>query len=382
MLRIARYGTMNLIALAWIAATLAGGAWGWAVYVGAALLTTVGDEASGRDLETLGPGGRLFYDLNLYATLPLVASGVVLTLGHFGPDWLFAPVWALLGLDLAAARAATGAWSLAGLLVAGGLVVGAAGVNVAHELMHRTGNRAAWLSSRWLLAFTFDTTFAIEHVHGHHRYVGTERDPATARRGETALAFVIRSTLGQIAGAFRFEAARLARKGQGPWTLSNMALRGQLMSLALLVASWLLAGWVGVAAFVALGVQGKIYLELVNYVEHYGLVRAPGGRIEPRHAWNCYNVVSNAVLYNLPRHSHHHMFAAKPFWALEADADAPQLPYGYKTMVLVALIPPLWRRIVDPRLAHWDSHFASDEERAILRSKGWLEAGPGLQPAE
>lgn len=379
MLRVARYGLMNAIALAWIAAVLAGGAWGWAVYAAAALLTTLGDEASGEDRTLVGPAGRLFYEANLYATLPLIVLGVFLTIGHLGPAALYAPVWSSLGFDHAQAVARTSGWGFAGLLVAGGLVIGAAGVNVAHELMHRTGDRFAWLNSRWLLAFTLDTTFAIEHVHGHHRYVGTERDPATARRGEYALAFALRSTAGQIAGAFRHEAARLARRGERPFGWGNLALRGQLMSLALLAACWGLAGWAGVGAMLVLALQGKLYLELVNYVEHYGLVRAPGSRIEPRHAWNCYNIISNAALYNLPRHSHHHMFATKPFWALEADRDAPLLPFGYKTMIVMSLVPSLWRRIIEPRLADWDRRFATPEEREILRSRGQFL---GALPAE
>jgi fatty acid desaturase len=375
MLKTARYGVMNLLVLGWIAAVLAGGAWGWLLYGFAALLTTVGDEHSGQDMDMLGAGGRAFYDLNLYATLPLLAVGVFLTLGHVAAGQaaaVYGSVWSALGLDFGAARAATGPWSLAGLIVAGGLMVGAAGVNVSHELMHRTGNLRAWLSSRWLLAFSLDTTFAIEHIHGHHRHVGTERDPATARRGERALAFVVRSTAGQVVNAFRFEAARLARKGQGVWSWRNMALRGQAMSLLIAVAAWGLAGWAGVLVFVALAVQGKLYLELVNYVEHYGLVREPGGKVEPRHAWNCYNTISNAVLYNLPRHSNHHMFASKPFWALEADAQAPQLPFGYKTMIVMSLAPPIWDKVVGPRLAEWDQRFASEAERRILSERGQL----------
>jgi alkane 1-monooxygenase len=375
MLTVLRYGLMNLIMLAWIVGVLAGGPWGWAVYVGAALLTTVGDEHSGQDTGIVGPRGQLWYDANLYATLPLLAFGVFLCLGHVAPEsglWLFALVWSALGFDLASARAATGGWSLAGMLVAGGLMVGGAGVNVSHELMHRTGNLWAWLSSRWLLAFSLDTTFAIEHIHGHHRYVCTERDPATARRGEYVLAFFLRSTIGQIANAFRIEADRLKRKGLAFWSVDNIALRGQLMSLAIALAAWALAGWAGVGVVLALAFQGKLYLELVNYVEHYGLVRAPGARVEPRHAWNCYNVISNAVLYNLPRHSNHHMFATKPFWALEADTEAPMLPYGYKTMIVMSLFPPLWRRIVEPRVADWDCRFASDEERRILAARGQL----------
>ena len=138
------------------------------------------------------------------------------------------------------------------------------------------------------------------------------------------------------------------------------------MTLAIGCGAWALAGWVGVGVFVLLAAQGKMYLELVNYVEHYGLMRVPGERVEPRHAWNCHHIISNAALYNLPRHSNHHMFASKPFWALEANAAAPLLPYGYKTMIVLALVPPLWRRVIDPRLRDWDARFATQAERELI----------------
>ncbi len=221
--------------------------------------------------------------------------------------------------------------------------MGAAATNVAHELVHRLHSPASMAVGRWLLAFSFDTTFSIEHVHGHHRQVCTPADPASARRGEHPLAFAIRSTVQGNISAARIEAERLRRKGLPLWSLHNRIVTGQLMSLALLAAAWALGGFWGAAAFAVAGVQGKMYLELVNYIEHYGLVRAPGGRIEPRHAWNTYRRISSALLYNLPRHSHHHMFAAKPFWTLEAEPGGPTYPHGYMTMILISLVPPLWR---------------------------------------
>lgn len=375
MLKIARYGTMNFLMLLWIFAILAGGLWAWVLYAGTAVLITVADEYSGDDVDSLGARGQAFYDLNLYATLPIIAVATFLSLGHLAPAGgiiNYSAIWGALGFDYAASRAATGPWSVAGLIILGGLFYGGAGINVSHELMHRTGNLKAWLHSRWLLAFSLDTTFAIEHIHGHHRYVCTARDPASARRGEYVLAFVVRSTFGQFINAFGIEKARLARRGQPALSHHNLALRGQLMSLSVAIAAFASAGWLGLAAFLLMAVQGKVYLELVNYVEHYGLVRAPGARVEPRHSWNCYHNISNAVLYNLPRHSNHHMFASKPFWALEADMSAPLLPYGYKTMIVMSLVPPLWKRIVEPRVTYWDQQFASNEERQILADRGEL----------
>jgi alkane 1-monooxygenase len=209
--------------------------------------------------------------------------------------------------------------------------------------------------------------------------VCTPADPATARRGEHPLAFAVRSTVQGNLSAARIEAERLGRKGLPPLSRHNRIITGQLMSLTLLAAAFALGGPWGAAAFIAAGVQGKLYLELVNYIEHYGLVRVPGARIEPRHAWNTYRRVSSALLYNLPRHSHHHMFATKPFWSLEAEPDGPTYPHGYMTMILIALVPPLWRRTVDPLLDRWDREMASPRERELIARQAWH---PPAQPAE
>lgn len=142
------------------------------------------------------------------------------------------------------------------------------------------------------------------------------------------------------------------------------------MSLVLLLAVAAIGGVPAVLAFVATGVQGKLYLELVNYIEHYGLVRVPGRRVEARHSWNTYRRVSSGLLYNLPRHSHHHLHATRPFWRLQVEPDGPVWPFGYMTMILVALVPPLFRRIADPLLAEWDRTRASPEERLLLAGVG------------
>ncbi|MGL4975945.1 MAG: hypothetical protein ACRC56_11660, partial [Bosea sp. (in: a-proteobacteria)] len=159
--KVARYGLSNLLMLALLAALLSGGLWAWSVYALTAALATVADEHVGDDLVPLGPAGRWFYEANLYASLPLVALVTVALLLVAGSGSALGLVAGLasLGIDIEAARAAAGTWSLAGGIVAVGLFYGVAAVNVAHELMHRTGNRPAWLTSRWLLAFTWDTSF-------------------------------------------------------------------------------------------------------------------------------------------------------------------------------------------------------------------------------
>ncbi len=368
LLRQLHYSMMNLLLVfnAW--ALTQGGWWLWAGFGAALALSTVVDEAAGDDVATAGSGEQRFLDLMLHLTLPLMALNMLALVLLFGSgDALgLVPTLGLIGIDIPAARAASGPFMLLGALAGTGLFVGAAATNVAHELVHRLESPYSLITGRWLLAFSFDTTFSIEHVYGHHRHVGTPHDPATARRGEYTLAFVLRSTIHGNLSAARIEAERLRRKNLPIWSLQNRIITGQLMSLALLAVALALGGGWGVAAFMAAGVQGKLYLELVNYIEHYGLVRAPGGRIEPRHSWNTYRRISSALLYNLPRHSHHHMFATKPFWTLEPEAEGPTYPHGYMTMILFSLAPPLWRRTVDPLLAEWDRKAASDAEKAII----------------
>jgi hypothetical protein len=169
----------------------------------------------------------------------------------------------------------------------------------------------------------------------------------------------------------------LRRKKLGLWSLHNRMITGQLMSLTILAFAFAIGGVWAAIAFIIVAIQGKLYLELVNFIEHYGLVRVPGKGVEARHAWNTYKLISSGLLYNLPRHSHHHMYAAKPFWTLEKEPEGPTYPYGYMTMILISLVPPVWHRVVDPLLAEWDQTSASDGERAILMKEGLLPAQSG-----
>jgi Fatty acid desaturase len=379
LIRNAHYALMNTLLVVNLGALLTGG---WALWLGycfAFVLSTVVDEAAGEDTTLHAGSPARFLDAMLFLTLPLIALNVVALSLLFGSgDGLgLVPVLATLGIDVEAARAASGFWTLLGALMGTGLFIGAAATNVAHELTHRTQDRLAMLAGRWLLAFSFDTSFSIEHVYGHHRNVCTPVDPATSQRGEYVLAFFLRSTLHGNISAWRIETERLRRKKLGLWSLHNRMITGQLMSLTILAFAFAIGGIWAASAFVIVAIQGKLYLELVNFIEHYGLVRVPGKGVEARHAWNTYKLISSGLLYNLPRHSHHHMYAAKPFWTLEKEPEGPTYPYGYMTMILISLVPPVWHRVVDPLLAEWDQTSASDGERAILMKEGLLPAQSG-----
>ncbi len=235
---------------------------------------------------------------------------------------------------------------------------------------------------RWLLALTSDASFAIEHVYGHHFNVATRTDPATSRRGENAWFFIIRSTVYSYLSAWKIETKRLHNRRLRVWSWHNKMLRGNLMTIAYIAFFGWAGGWQAALIFVAVSLYGKAYLEFVNFVEHYGLVRVPGAPVEPRHSWNCNRRVSSVLLYNLTRHSHHHAMGEKPFWELKAYPDTPMMPFGYLTMVWIAAIPPLWNRIMIPRVLEWDQTYASAEEQPYIHEANKLSGHPKFQQSD
>jgi alkane 1-monooxygenase len=328
----------------------------------------IGDAIAGNDESTprfAHPGLLTF---QLWMALPLLCLIV------FTSIWTMCPgdplsfgtcVTVVTGYDMLAARAATTSGEHFSAFVLTGLMIGMVGTIPAHELTHRTRDRISMVVGRWMLAFSFDTIFSIEHVYGHHRYVATEADPATAPRGRSVYAHILISTIRSNTSGWRIECARLDRIGLGHWSAGNRVLSGQVMSLALLVAAYAMGGWTALAFFVACGLWAKALLEIVNYMEHYGLVRAPGAPVHARHSWNTTRRISSWSMFNLTRHSHHHANAGVPYQELRSFPDAPVMINGYLTTILLTLVPPLWKRLMAPRLSAWDRDFASPEERCI-----------------
>jgi alkane 1-monooxygenase len=357
----ARYALTNTLLLAFIAALAVGGWPIWVVVGSSILIGGAVDEAAGDECEQGGGRGELFFDANLYATLPLLIVVTYLLLGLVAS-----------GRSAGAVAAAVGA----------GYFYALAGATVAHELTHRVTRPLAIASARALLAFTLNPTFESYHIHGHHRNVCTYDDPATARRGEYVLAFVARTVMQQSIAGWRLEAKRLHLRGLSVWSWHNRVLAGMLCVLAVVAATTWIAGVAGMAAFLAAAVFGRIIHEMVNYVQHYGLVRADGAPIETRHAWDSCSQMSNVLLYNLPRHADHHMRGSKPFWRLAAAAGSPKLPHGYQVMSTIALVPSWWHRVTAPLLADWDSRLANDAERSLVKQRGWagVPGGRGSRP--
>ena len=244
-----------------------------------------------------------------------------------------------------------------GALLGIGFMVAGYGTNVGHELTHRTRNRVAMLEGRWLLSASCNPDFAIEHVYGHHVTVGTDEDPATARKGENVYIFSIRSTVFGHISAWKHELKRLRKKKYSPISLRNRMTTGYIMSALWCILFFSAGGWFGLVLFLGQAAFAKFVLEIVNYMEHYGLVRSSEQLIGPEHSWNTNKRMSTMVLFSLTRHSAHHEKPKVKFWQLDPYKNAPQMPYGYLTTLVICLIPPLWYRIVDPSLTEWEQRY-------------------------
>jgi alkane 1-monooxygenase len=250
----------------------------------------------------------------------------------------------------------------AGLVLTAGLVNGIA-INTAHELGHKRETVERWLS-KIALAPTGYGHFFVEHNRGHHVRVATPEDPASSRLGESFWRFWPRTVAGSLRSAWHLETARHRLRGRTPWRAGNDILNAWVMTVVLFTVLTVIFG-VGVLPFLLLqAVVGFTVLEAVNYLEHYGLLRQRNAagryeKVDPRHSWNSDRLTTNVFLFQLQRHSDHHANPLRRYQTLRSFDVSPQLPAGYATMLLTALIPPLWRRVMDHRvLAHYDGDAA------------------------
>ncbi|REF01036.1 alkane 1-monooxygenase [Thermomonospora umbrina] len=260
----------------------------------------------------------------------------------------------------------SGADKFALALTVGG--VGGIGINTAHELGHKKESLERWLS-KITLAQTAYGHFYIEHNRGHHVRVATPEDPASSRLGESFWRFLPRSVWGSFRSGWHLEKARLARLGKGPWTLRNDVLNAWVMTIVLFGALTAAFGPGILPYLIFQAVFGFSLLEVINYLEHYGLLRqrTESGRYErctPQHSWNSDNIATNVMLYHLQRHSDHHANPTRRYQALRHFDESPQLPTGYAGMIVLAYFPPLWRRVMDHRVV---AHYDGDVTRANIQ---------------
>lgn len=274
-------------------------------------------------------------------------------------------------------------WQQTGLIMSIGIMAGTV-INAAHELGHRS-SRVAQLHAQAVLALVSYGHFFIEHNRGHHVHVATPLDPATSRKNQTLYAFWVQSIVGGYRSAWRIETALLRKDNRPLRSRHNrmlwFAAWPVVLATLLTVGFSLWAGrvvWLVPVLFAGQSWLGILLLECINYVEHYGIVRRELPRVQgqpvryervnPLHSWNASERISNYVLFQLQRHSDHHAYASRPYQVLRHFEQSPQLPGGYPAMILLALVPPLWFAVMNPRLERWwQQAHQPDQIAAVVR---------------
>lgn len=286
---------------------------------------------------------------------------------------LFGVIWYVASTDHLAV------WEQVGVFVVMGIISGTIGINFSHELMHQKSKLERGMADI-LLSMAMYTHFHSEHINIHHRYVGTPRDPVTARYGEMFYRYFPRVVIGSYLSAFSFERERLERKGLKWSDKRNPFMRYWALQGFMILLAGILGGWYGIAMFLFQAFIAVWQLEVVNYVEHYGLTRKHLGDgkyeyVKPHHSWNADQRFSSWLLINLQRHSDHHYKPDRRFPLLQTytAADAPQLPYGYPLMTAAAMFPPLWRKLMNRRVRKW-------REMYYPEITDWTPYNKGLTP--
>lgn len=324
--------------------------------------------------------GLRFGRSDLFAWFPLFALFVLLPLADYaigiGRDnptpreavaleastWFRVLTWLCLPVQLMllawslgyVVDARLGTSGMIGWILSQGVVSGVLAINVAHELIHRDARFERGIGGLLLCSVGYQG-FKIEHVRGHHVHVSTPHDASSARRGQSLWHFLPRALFRNTRNAWRLESSRLRQRGLAALHWRNELLGWTLVWLALCASAFALGGSAGLGFFVLQGLLAAVSLEIINYVEHYGLERrevAPGRYERPHrlHSWNSSYRLSNALLFQLQRYSDHHETPRRRYPALRHHDDSPQLPGGYAAMFVLALFPPLWFALIDPRV--------------------------------
>jgi alkane 1-monooxygenase len=284
----------------------------------------------------------------------------VLSADGFYRALLFAsvPVFYASFLASAYAVAAFGLplWAMIAITIGAGVASGS-GLTVGHELGHKPNLLDQW-GAKIINALTGYGHFCIEHNRGHHTMVATPEDPASARLGESIYRFAFREIPGTALRGWHMERERLAKKGLGFWVPQNDLLQSYAITFIVAVALIYAFGGIMLPFLIVHHITGWLQLTFANYVEHYGLMREkkPNGRYaptEPHHSWNTNHIASNLMLFHLQRHSDHHANPLRPYQSLRNFKELPRLPSGYPGSYALASIPPLWRRVMDPKVMAW-----------------------------
>ena len=243
-----------------------------------------------------------------------------------------------------------------GIILSASIVMATNGINVGHELGHRKSLFSRTCSKLLYLPCQY-MHFFIEHNYGHHINVATPNDPATAKYKQNLYSFWISSVTKTYISAWRIQLKLLRVSKLSFFSLRNDMIFYTLFQISFLIFIYLNYGLVITIYSVLMSIGSFLFLETINYVEHYGLLRKIKSngkyeRVKPHHSWNSNHTIGRITLYELTRHSDHHFISSKKYQVLESIDDSPQLPYGYPTSILISFFPPLWFRIMNPLVEH------------------------------
>ena len=287
--------------------------------------TYTDDEKVNRNLDP-------FFDFLLYLNLPLV--------------------YGMFFLSLNTLANSNSTYEIIGIILSASIVMATNGINVGHELGHRKSLLSRTCSKLLYLPCQY-MHFFIEHNWGHHINVATPNDPATAKYRQNLYSFWISSVTKTYISAWKIQLKLLKISKKGFFSFKNDMIFYTLFQLLFLIFIYFNYGFIVTIYSIIMSIVSFLFLETINYIEHYGLQRQmkPNGkyeRVRPHHSWNSNHTVGRIILYELTRHSDHHFKASKKYQVLESVQDSPQLPYGYPTSILISFFPPLWFRIMNP----------------------------------
>ena len=337
------------------------------------LIVILGDFLINRDSEVQQFSYPNILNFSIYTNLPILFVLVFFVVSIFSnhlPIWYIDGFKTIFNVDFIQLKNSFNLIDKVSIIIQTFLIGGAMSIAGGHELAHRKKNKFDMFVGNWLLAFSWDCTFAIEHVYGHHKNVCLPEDPATGKRGENIYLFILKAIVKEQVGGWKIEINRLKRKGVNSFSFHNRMIIGYLRSLTITILAFTFGGITGMLTVLLVAILSKSSLEAINFVEHYGLVRERGKPVRMRHSWNSNHFFSSIYLYNVTRHSDHHNNTNLKFWELKPrDKDAPMLPYGYLTMLyLVLFVPFLYNRIMKKELVNWDQNYANEFERNLVKN--------------
>ena len=365
-----RYFLAPLLILSALFGVIAGGPWVWTgvVLMGVGILvdTTTPQRTMGAgfdgDGDTYGipalQNGVMYSMLGIFVLLQIaICWRIFQYVNGIAPSG----TGSLLGLTYQ--NGITG-MQLVGAVVSTGIFAGI-GIIYGHELAHTKG--FSFVISRWMMGLSGSSHFCYAHVYNHHLELGCEDDPATAPRGRSMYAHLMKSYFGQSKFLYTMEKHRLARLGIPFLSWQNRWIRGYAMSLPTLALFWFAGGWIGICAMLLIWLISNFELEALNYLEHYGLIREKGQPIDYRHSWDNSTAFTSWFFIEIGRQADHHDRGETHFWELD-EVGAPNTGMGYFTLFALALVPPVFHKFMEQELKKWDDDEASEGELEISQA--------------